>query len=221
MNIMDAIAQRHSVRSYESRPIEPATADLLRELIGTVNEESGLAFSLVVDDPSVFSNLLASYGKFSGVDNVIVCAGPKGAGLGEAVGYWGEQLVLEAQMQGLNTCWVGATFSHRAALRYAEPGQELVCVIAIGYGKGEGKTHPVKSVEQLSSVVGEAPSWFERGMWAAQLAPTALNRQGFRVEYRGGTVHLNVVPGPFSSVDAGIVKRHFELGAGRENVAWS
>ena len=163
MNIMDAIAQRHSVRSYESRPIEPATADLLRELIGTVNEESGLAFSLVVDDPSVFSNLLASYGKFSGVDNVIVCAGPKGAGLGEAVGYWGEQLVLEAQMQGLNTCWVGATFSHRAALRYVEPGQELVCVIAIGYGKGEGKTHPVKSVEQLSSVVGEAPSWFERG----------------------------------------------------------
>ncbi len=137
MNIMDAIAQRHSVRSYESRPIEPATADLLRELIGTVNEESGLAFSLVVDDPSVFSNLLASYGKFSGVDNVIVCAGPKGAGLGEAVGYWGEQLVLEAQMQGLNTCWVGATFSHRAALRYVEPGQELVCVIAIGYGKGE------------------------------------------------------------------------------------
>ena len=51
-------------------------------------------------------------------------------------------------------------------------------------------------------------------MQAALLAPTALNRQRFRIAGEGGKVSISENSGTFSGADIGIVKYHFELGAG-------
>ena len=109
MNIMDAIAERHSVRSFKDDRIPHEVWDALDRKIDAVNRESGLSFRLVCDDPAAFDSRLAKYGRFENVRNFIVCAGPKLPDLEERVGYWGEGLVLEAQILGLNTCWVGAS----------------------------------------------------------------------------------------------------------------
>lgn len=221
MNVMDAIAERHSVRAFSESPIAHEAWDALDRKIKATNEESGLSFALVTDDPTAFDSRLAKYGHFSNVRNFIVCAGPKGPGLDEAIGYYGEMLVLEAQMLGLNTCWVGLTYAKSSVRRTLKPEDRLVCVIAVGYGLSAGASHPVKAVDEISHVVGEPPEWFKQGMWAVQLAPTAINQQRFVIGYEDGKVSAKALPGPYSSLDLGIVKRHFEIGSGKDHSIWS
>ncbi|MBR4256518.1 MAG: nitroreductase, partial [Clostridia bacterium] len=67
---------------------------------------------------------------------------------------------------------------------------------------------------------GDAPEWFMRGMEAAALAPTAINQQRFIINYENGKVSAKALLGPCSKTDLGIVKYHFELGAGSENIIW-
>jgi hypothetical protein len=221
MEIVDAIAQRHSVRSYIDREIDSEIVFALQQEIDDCEDKSGLFIKLVSNDPQAFGGGKARYGAFEGVSNYIVIAGRRNLKLDEQAGYWGEHLVLRAQMMGLNTCWVGLTYSHAHVSKLVPDGMHIVAVIAIGYGATQGSTHPVKSVAELSSVKGVAPAWFERGMWAAQLAPTALNQQRFTIVYEGGAVKAKSHPGPYANVDLGVVKYHFEVGAGVENVAWA
>ena len=61
-----------------------------------------------------------------------------------------------------------------------------------------------------------------KGVWnkehAAMLAPTAINQQRFYIEQVGERgARAKALIGPCSKTDLGIVKYHFELGAGREN----
>lgn len=57
-------------------------------------------------------------------------------------------------------------------------------------------------------------------MKAALLAPTAMNQQKFRFTLSGNEVSAKSTGGFYSKMDLGIVKFHFEEGAGRENFTW-
>ena len=66
-----------------------------------------------------------------------------------------------------------------------------------------------------------APQWYKHGVACALLAPTAINQQKFKFELRpGNKVTAKAGFGPYSKVDLGIVKYHFEIGAGTENFDW-
>jgi hypothetical protein len=53
------------------------------------------------------------------------------------------------------------------------------------------------------------------------LAPTGLNKQNFFIEANGNTVSIHTKDNrPMSQIDTGIVKYHFEIGAGKENFNW-
>ena len=64
------------------------------------------------------------------------------------------------------------------------------------------------------------PDWFEKGVEAALLAPTAMNQQKFVFVRKGNAVSAKAKAGFYSKIDLGIVKYHFELGAGRDNFHW-
>ena len=53
----------------------------------------------------------------------------------ENSGYYGQRIVLEAQMMGLNTCWVGGTFSKGKCRAAVENAEKLLAVIAINQQK--------------------------------------------------------------------------------------
>ena len=53
------------------------------------------------------------------------------------------------------------------------------------------------------------------------LAPTAINMQNFNITGKGNKVTLTYKSGPMSGIDKGIIKHHFELGAGKENFEWA
>ncbi len=64
-------------------------------------------------------------------------------------------------------------------------GEKQVILISIGYGASQGVAHKSRPAEELSSVSGNVPDWFQTGMEAAMLSPTAVNQQKFMICYDG------------------------------------
>ena len=221
MNLLEAMQARHSVRQYQSRPLEQETISALHSEIETCNRESGLHIQLVTNEPKAFDGFMAHYGKFRGVTNYIAMIGKKGSNLEEACGYYGERLVLRAQQLGLNTCWVAMTYSKVKAAYAVAPGEKLCIVIALGYGENQGVPHKSKAASQISQAEGTPPDWFQAGVSAALLAPTAMNQQKFTFSLDGSRVTAKAGVGFYSKIDLGIAKYHFELGAGTEHFVWA
>lgn len=218
MTILEAIYRRHSVRSYTDEKIPERTITSIREEIANCNKESGLNIQLVIDDPKAFEGMMAHYGNFKNVHNYIALIGRKESSLEERVGYYGEHLVLLAQLLGLNTCWVAMTFTKKEVktrCRIADD-ERLVCVIALGYGTVQGSEHRSKPLNKLCKVDGPMPEWFKKGMEAAMQAPTAINQQKFLFTLANGKVTVKSLGGFYSNIDLGIVNYHFELGSGRK-----
>ena len=216
MDIREAMAKRHSVRNYTDMPIEEEKAAALRALIDEYNKESGLHIQLVTDEPKAFGSAMAKYGRFGGVRNYIALIGKDGGELDELCGYYGEKLVLEAQMMGLNTCWVALTYKKVPDAYEILQGEKLLLVISIGYGKDQGVPHRSKKILDVSNVSQDTPDWFKAGVEAALLAPTAVNQQTFRFTYEDGKVEAKPGVGFYTKVDLGIAKYHFEIGSGRK-----
>lgn len=115
--------------------------------------------------------------------------------------------MLKCQELGLNTCWVAMT--HGKSKAEIKRGQKLLIIIALGYGETQGVMHKSKSISELSRA-DEVTEWFEKGMEAVMLAPTAVNQQKFMFELKNGTVTAKNLGGFYSQIDLGIVKYHFE-----------
>ncbi len=215
MEMLDAIKERHSVRTYLDKPIEGETLTKLQSKIKELNDISGLNMQLILNEPKAFDSFLAHYGKFKGVNNYIAIVGNKDSSLAEKAGYFGEQLVLYAQTLGLNTCWVALTFKKIKDTYVVKKNEKMQLVIAIGYGEIAGHPHKSKTFEEVTKVDGEAPDWFVSGVMAALLAPTAVNQQAFTFIYKDGVTKLKRSLRPYADIDAGIVKYHFELASGK------
>ena len=224
MKPIEAIQARHSVRKYTDKPLEKTQVETIREAIGRINSESGLNVQLVLDEPKAFNGLfISTYGQFSGVRNYLVMAGPRGKEMEEKTGYFGEQLVLLAQTLGLNTCWVGLTYKKIPGAFTLREGDIVHCVISLGFGITPGVQHPQRPKENFYEADGLPPEWFLSGLEAALLAPTAVNQQKFKfILHPGNVVEAKALfsMSSYSRLDLGIVKCHFEIGAGKENFRW-
>ena len=229
MTIQEAIEARHSVRAYTGQPLAADVVEVLEEKIRELNEKGHLHMQLIRNETKAFQGKLAKYGKFRGVNDYIVMAGQKSDDLDERIGYYGEQLVLLAQTFGLNTCWVGLSYSKVPGTYVLEAGEVIEAYISIGYGETQGVSHKIKRVEQVSNANDLTPSWFRQGVEAALLAPTAVNQQKFFFEYiparDGKPVRVlakrNFSLIGFTQMDLGIAKCHFEIRAGKENFEWA
>ena len=213
MNIRECVKVRHSVRAYEDRSIDAKVAEDLKVMIQQCNHEGDMHFQLIQDEPKAFSSLLAKYGKFSNVKNYIAVVGRKRDDLDDKAGYYGEKLVIRCVQHGLSTCWVG---------------EKIVAVIALGYGRTTGASRKSKKPEDVfdgkSSRISsyeDTPEWFKKGVEMALLAPTAMNQQKFTFAISGDRIKIKPGFGPFTKLDAGIVKYHFEIGSSPKEFVWA
>ena len=228
MTLQEAIQARHSVRAYTGRPLTDEDAQALQEKIEELNRMGQLHIQLIRNEPKAFLGPFAKYGKFRNVTDYLVMAGVKADDLDERIGYYGEQLVLFAQTIGLNTCWVGLSYTKIPDTYVLNESEVIQAYISIGYGETQGVSHKIKRIDQVSNVSASTPDWFRRGVEAALLAPTAINQQKFSFEYVGNTDGLPQVRAKkgfslvgYTHMDLGIAKYHFEIGAGRENFRWA
>ena len=217
MEILEIMQQRHSVRQYTDRAIEPEKRTVLDALTQEINRKAGLSVQIIYDDPKCFDSFMAHYGKFAGVRYYMALVGTKAPGLDETLGYYGEELVLKAQELGLNTCWVALT--HGKSKAAVGRGEKEVCLIALGYGVTQGVEHKSRPMQELCTCGEPMPEWFRCGMNAAMLAPTAMNQQKFRFELLpDGMVKAACGSGFYTKLDLGIVKYHFEAVTGKKTV---
>ena len=217
-----AMLARHSVRAYLDKPIPQDVVNVLQEAVQECNTASGLHIQLVTDEPQAFGGFMAHYSKFSAVSNYFALVGPRSSVLDERLGYYGAQLTLLAQHLGLNTCWVGLSYSKGKCPVDIAPGEKLCAVISLGYGATQGVAHKGKSYADVASVPsGQAPQWFRDGVEAALLAPTAMNQQKFTFGLTPeGKVTLKCGVGFYAHMDLGIARRFFEIGAAPQAVSW-
>ena len=221
MDLKEAMQTRHSVRQYKDQPLSVEVIAALQEEIAACNRESGLHIQLVTNESRAFDGFMAHYGKFSGVTSYLALIGQKGPELDEKCGYFGQRLVLKAQQLGLNTCWVAMSYTKIKTAFTVDKGEKLCVVIALGYGATQGVPHKSRPFSEVAKADGQMPDWFKNGVEAALLAPTAMNQQKFLFTLSGNKVSAKAGRGFYTKLDLGIVKYHFELGAGKDRFAWA
>lgn len=233
----DTVKQRHAVRNYIDKEIDPEIITQLQDCVDECNKDGDMHIQLVCNEPRAFAGFMAHYGKFNNVKNYFALIGPKTPSLDEKAGYYGAKLMLTSQSLGLNTCCVYLTYKKISDAFIVNDNEKLVCVIALGYGAEEGKPHNSKTFtdvvvqneyipEWLNASIDTAemgedvPEWFRNGVEMALLAPTAMNQQKFEFMIEGNTVLAIPGFGVCTKIDLGIVKYFFEIGAGKENFSW-
>lgn len=220
MITLDTVRARHSVRAFTAQALPAEVRGRLDTLVADANAAApGLAISAVYDEPQAFGrSLMARYGHFSGVtDYLCMALATTGPDLRPALGYHGERLVLELRAMGVDTCWVGLSYSKRHVGLALGPGYKLVCLIAMGYAARPGVAHRSRPATDICPAYASMPQWFRDGVDCALLAPTALNQQKFRFALApdGSSVVSTTRRGFYARVDMGIARLHFEIGAGR------
>ena len=208
MTMKVAMHERHMVRKYLDKPIPADIVETLNDRIRKLNNDHGIEMKLITEDKSAFSTVVRLI-LAKGVRNYIILAGKEADDLSEKLGYASADI----------TWWVGGTFN-RGIQSQVSPDDKVIGVVAIGYGATQGIPHKSKKPEEVSSYIGETPKWFKDGITAALLAPTALNRQPFNIIGDGNRVAITCEGGIFAGANLGLVKYHFEIGAGKENFEW-
>ena len=91
MTEIEAIKERHSVRSYLDKKIEPEKAQLLKNMIEECNREGNLHLQFLADAGKTFNRLVNRVAGLGSAPSVIACVGPADNTLEERIGYGADQ----------------------------------------------------------------------------------------------------------------------------------
>lgn len=246
MDVLAAMRQRVSVRSYDGHPTEPALLERLLGLVGTADHLTGVPprialVSGVERTRRVLTYVIGSYGLVQNPPHLLVGVLPEESDVARLdLGYVLEQVVLEATCLGLGTCWVTGSYDAQRAGDVVGllPGEVAAAVCALGYlatgrwGRLHSRTvrrlaggHRRKPLTEIVFSGHWGEPWSPDGtdptqvaaLEHARLAPSAHNAQPWRFIIRPDDVALALVRS--APIDAGIVMAHFALASaalGRE-----
>ncbi len=128
-------------------------------------------------------------------------------------GVSGEAFALEAVSLGLGTCWVSGTYRKSAVDVAVGEGERLAAIIALGVpAKDRVKRTPRKKLTEIcmSDPTGW-PLWAFNAAECVRVAPSALNRQPWRLSFAGRTMLLEKTAFA-GELDMGIALLHMSLG---------
>lgn len=226
MTNLEAIERRTSRRSYLNEPIEAAKRATIEKLILELNERGDVNMEFLEDGSEAFGSMAKTYGMFKNVRSLIVLKGKSDdPNLMEKLGYYGEELILEATKLDLGTCWVGGTFDSESKIFNLAENETLCAVIPIGnvnpdkgikesaiYKMARTKTKPYTEMVESQETL---PEWFIDAAKAVSKAPSARNTQKPVMSYKDGEVRMKIANDyRFDMMDLGIAKLHFVLSAG-------
>jgi hypothetical protein len=205
MGYIDSIKNRRSVRTYSERDIP---YDIKKRIEDIIDKNKGTLFGSELsfyltengDNRSVEGVRYGTYGFIKNAKAFIagVCENSK-----EALTDFGfvlEKTVLDLEMMGISTCWLGGTFKRTDFERkYVKSKEEIIpCVISIGFE--DDKRFGEKIIRRLSNADSRIPrediffhDSFEiplskdsagelnEPLEMLRLAPSASNKQPWRV----------------------------------------
>ncbi len=221
-----AVELRRSRRAYRSKPLGEDIKGVIKDMVDAVNSSGDDIHFIFIDDATPAFRIFT--GKFS----MIAVCGKDTQKAREECGYWGESIILQCVYHGLGTCWVAGTYNENKAYEMADipKDERLYCVITVGYPKEKfspiektmyNATHRKnKSYQDMFEACDEKlPEAYAYGMKLVEMAPSAVNRRPVKFRYENGILSASVDE-PYSdkSIDFGIAKLHFILGARAKGV---
>lgn len=244
MSMMDLIRKRRSVRTFDGKALQEEDALKIMEAAGEAENPFDIPISWKILD-----------GKKDGLSSpVVVGTDTYIAGkmrrvpyAEEAFGYSFEKVVLCAESLGVGTTWIAGTMNRGAFERAMEVGEDEVmpCMSPIGYPAKKMAFREmmmrkgVKADSRLpfgelffdgdlgTPLTEEKSGQLKDALEAVRLAPSAVNKQPWRVVVTENAVHFYekhsggyVSDGGWDmqKIDMGIALCHFELVAKEEGL---
>lgn len=187
--------------------------------------------------------MTGTYGMIRGAGAFIVGAVKRGPGDMEDFGYLFEKIVLCATDLDLATCWIGLTVARGPLADKIDllPDETIPAVAALGYpakrrsvvetltrsSLGASKRKPWKTMffdgAWHSPLVKSAAGRYETPLRMLRRAPSATNKQPWRIIKQGSVFHFYLQRSPgyqmmtgaadLQRIDMGIAMCHFEMTA--------
>ncbi len=245
---IETMRKRSSCRTYGDAPLDRATRDLLRAFLrGNTRGPFGNALRFVLVDLSEAERgelrSLGTYGVIRGAGLFVAGAVARGPRALEDYGFGMERNILYATALGLGTCWLGGTLNRAGfARKIGLAAGELLPAIS-PVGAPAARPSLVDRAFRFAARSGSRKPWEElffadrpgdplpqesagalgRALASVRLAPSASNRQPWRVVREGASCHFflqrtrgyDKVTGEvrLQEVDMGIALCHFALAA--------
>ncbi|MBQ8174904.1 MAG: nitroreductase family protein [Clostridia bacterium] len=238
-NMEKLVRERRSVRTFDGRELTAADKEKLCAYMETINNPYGLPIEF---------KLLPKMGcpVVVGTDMYIGAKMKDASHSNEAFGYTFEKLVLYAQSLGIGTVWIGGTMDRGAFEKVMELSEDEVmpCVSPLGYPANKMSVREkimrkgVKADSRFS--FEEIAFWndFNQPLTAdavgklflpiemVRLAPSAVNKQPWRIVVMDGTLHFYLQRSKnfnggridMQKIDMGIALCHFELTAKEQGI---
>jgi len=221
-----AAVARHSARTFEDAPHLSLLEHLERFTASLPGKETARVV-IVRDLPaSVFTGVIGNYGKVVGASSGLMVIGQEESPtFQEAAGYLGEAAILEAQANGLDSCWVGGFFDRSATERLVEmaPGERVLAVSPLGYAQARPRAgermlkrfvgaHKRRPIQEIAPGFDDEtwPAWAAEGVRLARVAPSAVNRQPWLFTLETQVSATASYAGPTGAVRISVTERgHF------------
>lgn len=230
MNIIEAIKERRSVRSFDGRGLTDAQKAGLMKAIGESISPFGGKLTVRLREFDLKNGYKPStYGMIRGAADFFLLGIGADDESAFAAGFRFEQVVLKAWQIGLGTCWIAATFkgSDFDSGEAWPEGEELKIVCPVGVAAkptvGEKLTRMAmgsknrKPFDKLFfygdfSHPVSADNSFAEALEMLRLAPSSTNSQPWRALVCGDTVHFYCKRrSGLSVLDCGIGVCHFYM----------
>ncbi len=239
-NISELIQERKSIRTYEDTAISSNHMEVLKEELTKLGSPFGKQVKYALLETDSEESSLGTYGVIKGTVNYIGASIMDEPYSLESLGYELEKLMLFLTSLNIGTCWLGGTFK-RSDFKKAmdiEEGELFPVITPVGYPK-EKRTIADKIVRFMAKGNQRKPyselffrgdfdtpleksslAIFGEALEMVRLAPSASNKQPWRVLYLDGNFHfyLQETPGysksfPYNiqKIDLGIAACHFDL----------
>jgi nitroreductase len=206
MNIIEAINQRRSVRSFSPRVMDRKDVEAIQGILDRAASEPGpfgtkVRCELHVDPSGSGEARLGTYGLVSGASAFIMPVIAPAPGAMEDLGWTAERAIIDLWAAGWASCWIGGVFSRSKAASLAEASGEEYVPIVVALGKvaerrslmdrivtrasGDRLRKPLAELCFLadgSSLNGDAlVSGWGIALEALRLSPSASNKQPWRI----------------------------------------
>jgi nitroreductase len=238
----EAVKKRYSVRNYEGKEIEPDKRKAIESFIDSLDNPLGSNVNFHYLDNKNIKNKekLGTYGVIKGANQYIGTTIKLEPMALEALGYEMEAVILYLAHLGLGTCWLGGTFDREGfadAMKIKE-GEVFPIITPYGYAnsiKHEKEIEMRKMIQAdhrkdwselfykndfKSPLTKEEAGEFAFPLEMVRLAPSASNKQPWRILLKEGTFHFyeykepgysDFFPYDIQRVDMGIAAAHFDL----------
>lgn len=240
---------RQSIRSYQETPIPAEVISKIRSYMEELTNPFSVEVSLHLLEKNVTADgeKLGTYGVIKGASHFIgASVAPCELGL-EALGYSFEKLVLYITSLGLGTCWLGGSFDRSAFASAMKRNPDDLFPVISPFGYPKEKKRMMESMLRWLAKSDQRQEWsalffqedFAHPLTQAaagdyafplemlRLAPSAVNKQPWRVVQADGAYHFYKTHSEKESklgidiqrTDVGIAACHFHLAAQERDLA--